>query len=484
MERRKTEILIIGSGAGGATTAATLAQAGHDVLIVEEGAHVPRNVVAHSPFAVQNLYRNGGLSPVLGRPNVAFVEGCCVGGSTEVNAGFWHRPPDDVVNAWARDRHIRDLDCHSLGLDISACEEVVGIGHGPARSAPDAASEALARGAERLGWNSDEIPRAMWSRDAEGETAPGARRSMSQTYLPLARQHGATLLAQCRVTRLEHAGDRVTAAHAVVTGPHGPRPLRIEAERIYVCGGALQTPTLLLRSGLRRNVGNSLRIHLMLKVVAEFDGPLEPHTAVVPVRQIKLGPDETLGGSVCTPGFLSITLGDSWDAHRDHLRRWPSMALYYTLCRASRPAVVRPFPLTGETFARYTLDELDRHNLTHGFLHLCEVLFAAGARRLYPGLRGWAAFDRPEDARERLKQPIRARDMSLSSVHAFSSCPMGEDDQAAVDSFGRFHAMSNLFLADASILPSSPAVNPQATIMALCLRNARQHLRDGGRVRR
>lgn len=68
--------------------------------------------------------------------------------------------------------------------------------------------------------------------------------------------------------------------------------------------------------------------------------------------------------------------------------------------------------------------------------------------------------------------------MSLSSVHAFSSCPMGEGSRAATDSFGRFHGLSNLTLADASILPSSPAVNPQATIMALCLRNARRYLEE------
>lgn len=477
MEHVQTETLVIGSGAGGATTAATLAAGGRRVLVLEEGPEVPDDVIPHSPLAVQQFYRNGGLTPVLGRPNVAFVEGCCVGGSTEVNAGFWHRPPAVVIDGWARDHGVRELDSASIERLVTACESTVGIGEGPSRTLPDAASEVLARGADTLGWSCDEIPRAMWARDAESEFAPGARRSMSRTFLPLAQAHGAELWARCRVTRLEHRGDRVTGVIAWRTTSEGTRPMRIEADQVYVCGGALQTPTLLRGSGIHRNVGNSLRIHLMLKVVAEFDAPLDPRTAVVPVRQIKHhGPDETLGGSVCTPGFLSITLGDAWEANRDALRDWPNMALYYTLCRASRPAIVRPFPLTGETLARYHLDEVDRHNLTQGFLHLGEVLFAAGARRLYPGLRGWAAFQSLDDCRARLSRPIPARDMSLSSVHAFSSCPMGEGAEAAVDSFGRFHGMSNLYVADASILPSSPAVNPQATIMALCLRNARSHL--------
>lgn len=473
----QAEVLVIGSGAGGATTAATLAMAGRDVLIVEEGPEVPRGTVPHAPASVQNLYRNGGLSPVLGTPNVAFVEGCCVGGSTEVNAGFWHRPPREVVDAWVRDRKIRSLDGANLERLVEECERLIGIGEGPPREAPDAASEALLRGARALGWSCDEIPRAIWATNVEGESAPGARRSMSQTLLPLAQKHGARLMARCQVTRLVRRGQRITEAEAMLTTDGATQPVRLIAERFYICGGALQTPTLLWRSGIRRNVGNSLQLHLMLKIVAAFDTPLEPHTAVVPVYQIKHhGPDETLGGSVCTPGFLSITLGDDWGENRDALLDWPKMALYYTLCRASRRAVVRPFPFTGEAFARHTLDMSDRVNLTTGFLHLCELAFAAGARRLYPGLRGWAPFDGVDDCRKRLSTPIPARDMSLSSVHAFSSCPMGEDELAAVDSFGHVHGLDNLCVADASILPSSPAVNPQATIMALALRNARHHI--------
>jgi choline dehydrogenase-like flavoprotein len=63
--------------------------------------------------------------------------------------------------------------------------------------------------------------------------------------------------------------------------------------------------------------------------------------------------------------------------------------------------------------------------------------------------------------------------MSLSSVHVFSSCPMGENLQlCAADSFGRVHGFANLYIADASLIPDSPGVNPQGTVMALALRNA------------
>lgn len=454
--------------------AATLAQAGRAVSILEEGPPIAPGFVPHAPASIGQLYRNGGLTPVLGTPTVAFVEGCCVGGSTEVNAGFWHRTPPEVIERWRESARISDFDVASFMATLNDVERVVGIGQGPPRVAPDAASLVLARGAASLGWRCDEIPRALWAEDAESEFRTGARRSAATTWLPIALAHGATIRTHCRATNLVHNGQRVRAVECLDTKHGRPRRLTIEADHVFVCGGALQTPTLLARSGITRNIGHSLRLHLMLKAVAEFDEALEPRTAVLPVCQIKEhGPDQTLGGSVCTPGFLAITLGDARLASQQALHAWRRTALYYTLCRASAPARVRPFPFTGEAFARYTLTEDDRRNLTQGLLHLCEVLFGAGARRVYPGLRGWPAFERLAACREKLSRPLPPRDMSLSSVHAFSSCPMGEHPRAAVDSLGRLHGFQNLYVADASMLPSSPAVNPQATIMTVSLRNAR-----------
>ena len=106
--RISTEVLVIGSGAGGAVTAATLAEAGREVLVVEEGPEVDAEQTAtHTPRAMQTLYRNAGLLPILGKRPIAFVEGRCVGGSTEINSAFWHRPPADAIERWQRDYDLR-----------------------------------------------------------------------------------------------------------------------------------------------------------------------------------------------------------------------------------------------------------------------------------------------------------------------------------------------------------------------------------------
>ena len=101
----EVEVLVIGSGAGGAPTAALLAEAGFEVLIVEEGSWVEQGEV--KPFSLEQMarqYRSGGVTVALGRPAVAYTEGRCAGGGTEVNSGLYKRPPHEVLTAWRRRR--------------------------------------------------------------------------------------------------------------------------------------------------------------------------------------------------------------------------------------------------------------------------------------------------------------------------------------------------------------------------------------------
>ena len=131
-ELLKTQVLVIGSGAGGAITAAKLAEAGFQVLIVEEGGGVDKSgIPTHSPEAMRRWYRNNGLSPILGNVRIAFVEGRCVGGGTEINSAFWHRSMPQAIERWRENYAIRDLTVAGLDalypeiekeLNVSACE--------------------------------------------------------------------------------------------------------------------------------------------------------------------------------------------------------------------------------------------------------------------------------------------------------------------------------------------------------------------------
>ena len=116
------EVLVIGSGAGGATTAAVLAEAGFDVLVLEEGADVRQGEVV--PFSLEQMdrqYRAGGVTAAIGFPSIAYTEGCCVGGGTEINSGLYRRPPEDVLARWRTTYEIAGFGTDEL---YAICDEV------------------------------------------------------------------------------------------------------------------------------------------------------------------------------------------------------------------------------------------------------------------------------------------------------------------------------------------------------------------------
>lgn len=479
-------MVVIGSGAGGAITAATLAEAGRHVLILEEGPTTAAGAsVMHSPEAMRTLYRHAGLSPILAKSAIAFVEGRCVGGSTEVNSGFWHRPPATAIARWAQRYGVRDLAEDQLGEVLVDIERTLR----PATSGGDLppSSQVFGAGLRALGLPARETPRLQRGDPTRSQFESQTKASMSRTYLPRATAAGATLVSGCRARRLHHRDGRVAEVEVVFARKEGgSERRRIRARTVFVCGGAVQTPALLRRSGIKRRIGDSLRIQPMLKVAARFDDRLDAHASVMPVYQMRdPGCDFFFGGSVFTPGFLGMCLSDHWPENEPALEDWRQMGIYYTACRGSARGTVRVFPGTGEAIIRYPISRQDQLNLSMGMAKLCEVLFAGGSTRVYPGVRGVPSLRDPDDVRRLLassgRHGIPVRRMSISTVHVTSSCPMGENlDHCPVDSFGKVRDFDNLHLADASIIPDAPGVNPQGTVMALALRNARHFLDRGG----
>lgn len=482
----RTQVLVVGSGAGGATTAVVLAESGFDVLVLEEGPDLDtRRLASNSPAAVSQLYRNGGLTPMFGGQSVAFVEGRCVGGSTEINSGFWHRLPMDCHDRWKADVLLDDFEPELLAGYFDRIESDLSVSHlGEQRESKGSAL--FRRGAERLDWECREVPRCQQDPSAS-QFSPGAKQSMQRTYLPRAAQAGARILAGWRVRRVLVEGGRAVGVLAA-SGTGADRvEQEIRADSVFLCCGVVQTPALLRRSRIRKNVGNSLSIHPMIKAAALFDEEVDGFDPAIPMYQVReFGPAVTLGGSVFTPGFLAMLLADDWDAHGEVMRECSRMALYYAATRGLSRGKVRALPGHDDNvLIRYPIGPADRQNLSVGLGRLGELLFAAGARAVYPSLRGFGVLRSADQCRGLAENGIPVSAMSLSTVHAFSTCPMGENpDVCATDSFGRVRDVKHLTLSDASVIPDSPGVNPQGTTMAIAMRNAERFIERESRTRR
>lgn len=483
--RLDAEILVVGSGAGGAATAAALAEGGYEVLIVEEGPNADTSGIAsNSTDAMSLLYRNGGMTPMLGRQSIAFVEGRCVGGSTEINSGLWHRLPADAYGRWQANMLLADFSPSLMDPYFERLESDLSVTRMHADRMPKS-SVRFREGIERMGWGYVEVPRCQ--KDAGSPFAPGAKQSMQRTYIPRALRAGAKLLSDCKVTRLHHENGYVRGVEVVqaIGAARERRRFEVRASAVVLCCGAIQTPALLRRSGIKKNVGDNLRTHPMLKAAALFGEEMNAHGAALPMYQVKeFWPTLTIGGAVCTPGFLAMILADNWDGHRHAMQDWARMAAYYTATRGMGRGSVRVIPGAEDgVVIRYQLSKADQRNLSIGLARLGEILFAAGAEAVYPSLAGAPVLRSAQQCRGFLERPIPIAAMGLSSVHAFSSCPMGENpDVCATDSFGKVHGFRNLYVNDASLIPDAPGVNPQGTTMAIALRNAEHFMQDRQRT--
>lgn len=465
------DAVVVGAGVGGSITAATLAGRGRSVLVLEEGPWPSAATGGdYTLEQMRSLYRDQGLSVALGRPPIAYAEARCVGGGSEVNSGLYHRPPRGLVDDWARRRGIADLSGAQLAGYAERIEAALPVtaSDGPATEA----SRVLADGAASLGWSAHDVPR--WFRRPAGGDRGLERRGMTATYLAQAISSGAKVLARCRVLGVVRDGP--VAAGVVCRMGGRDTPVLVRAGSVHLCGGAVQSPRLLRRSGLRGTIGGSLALHPMAKIVAVFEPGLDRRDEV-PTHQIdEFAPRMTLGGAASTPEQIALLLADRPGGRAD-VDHPGAAAFHVTVSPQARGRIHAP-PGLGSPLIRYQLARADFRALMAGVERLARLLFAAGAARLYLPLRRSEAVTSLAQALARLAD-ARPAGLALTAVHLTSSIGMSEDPAAAgADSLGRVHGMRNLHVNDASIVPGPPGVNPQGTVMALALRNA--ELGSGG----
>ena len=469
----RVQDLIIGSGPGGAITATLLAEHGRETLLLEDGPYLELESCA--PFSLEEMitkYRCGGLTPAVGNPKVAYVEGRCVGGGSEINSGLYHHTPPEILDRWAREFALKDSSPNDLAPFYQANEDDLSVCTTPGPT--PLASRMLACGAERLGWRALEVPRWFRYDDTRGpDGVPrGTRQSMTKTFIPRALAAGCRLLPNTRATRLTRQGKlwrvEVRTAGGVT---------HIEAENVFVCAGAIQTPALLLRSGIGQNIGRSLALHPTVKFAARFPEEINHEELGVPVHQVKeFSPRLSFGCSISSIPHLALALLDHPGHERTLASQWRHMAIYYGMIAGGNTGAIRVLPGFDEPLVSYRLAPDDLRDLALCLRRLAEMLLAAGAVELLGSVSGMPPI-RTRDDLSLIPASLPPSRTNLMTIHLFSSCPMGEQrDRCAANSFGEVHGVPGLHIHDASLICTAPGVNPQGTIMAFARRNTLRFL--------
>jgi choline dehydrogenase-like flavoprotein len=473
----RAQVLVIGSGAGGSITALELARSGVDVLLVEEGRrHALDDYGRNAAHAMRTLYRRRGMTPILGSVPIGYVEGRCLGGSTEINSAFWHRTPPLVAAAWKERFGLTGVEPDVMAPHFDWLELALSVS--PFGAPLPSMTELFRKGAGLMHWSPREVPRVVRQcaclTPCSSGCRSGGKQSMSRSLLPQAEAAGARIVTGCRAHRLIRKGRRVVGAEVTLSHDDISENVRIEAGQVVVCCGPTETPSLLRRSGITHQVGTGLQIHPMLKVAARF--PFETGAATQPIPLMQINgpvPRVSIGGAHFSAGHLALHMSENWPVLADRMADRSRMAMFHVAVRGSGRGSVSPAWLGSGTRIRYELSAADHSSLCLGAANLVDLLFQAGAEEVYPAIHGVPVIGRDDHLRRTLDGDIRRSALSLTTVHAFSTCRAGERRfRTAVNSYGRVWDFDNLFVNDASILPDSPGVNPQGSIMALARRNA------------
>jgi choline dehydrogenase-like flavoprotein len=468
------DVLIIGSGAGGSAAAVALVAAGRDVLLLEEGPYVPAERAPEGlSRAMPQMWRGGGFTAALGRPPIAFAEGRCVGGGTEINSAIFQRAPTEVLANWRMSHGLAGFD-DCLTPYYERVSRMVSAGL--ADYDPGPPTEILRTAGERMGWRVTALERAqsrcIGTNQCSAACPTGAKQSVTTAILPGLLRKGLRLIAGCRVQRLIVRRGRV---EGVVASVSGGRRLEVSCREVFLCAGATQSPALLQRSGLGPSIA-PFQLHPTLRLLARFRQPVS--AAEHPLPQVAITefmPDLRFGGSIFTLGSFGMALAEDW-AERSHLAAdHRHFGLYYAMIRPRGAGRLRAVPGLPEPLVGYRLADEDWGMLTDGATALAEGLFSAGADLVLPSIAGVAPSASPSQFKLNMAGAARAR-AALMTIHIFSSLPMSGRHDRLVDPEGRLEAMKNVRVADASVIPEPLGVNPQATVMSLALRTAESFL--------
>lgn len=480
------DVCVIGSGAGGAVVAKELAEAGLSVILLEEGGyHQPPSFRTTDTIdSITRLYRDAGGTVLMGKPNVLFTEGRCVGGSTTINGGMCWRTPDKILKRWQWENGLVGMTPKKMEFFFQRVEKMISV-NPVLPEARNQDSELLKKGAEALGYEVKPNMRANLSCVGANQCLTGCptggKQSTLTTYIPAFLKAGGRLYANCRVKRIKEKGGRADGAAGYIIDPDTKAKkasIRIRSRVTVVSCGAIQTPALLLRSGIRDSAkltGKNLFVHPNTKVVGVFEDPVYGWKGVNQAYQVTEFMDEGIIFAVnfVPPGVLALALpfyGESY---------LPRMKEIFNHCVAGAALIedtsrgqVRALPFD-HLMATYSLNARDFEQAKRAVALLAEIYFAAGAKRVFLPFVSLTEINAVDDIRKIYEYPLRPMDLELMSVHIMGTCQMGSNAASSVvDPYGEHHDVEGLFVADASVFPTSIGVNPQETIMAIATRTA------------
>jgi choline dehydrogenase-like flavoprotein len=479
----EAEVVVIGTGAGGAAAAHALASRGCAVVILEEGHYHEREAfTGRLTEMIPRLYRASGATVALGNAVIPVPVGRSVGGTTTINSGTCLRTPADILRRW-RTEGLRELTDEAMDPWFTHVESVLRVQRAEVRFVGELA-RVVGDGAAALGFH-DAHP---LMRNAEGCDGQGlcqfgcptdAKQSTNVSFIPRALQAGAFLYTGVKAGELLRSGQQVQGVVAEGVGADGiRRRLTVRAPQVVVAAGTFFTPLFLQQNGVRSSwLGRNLSLHPAGAVTGYFpDREFDNSNRIPQGFGVADLAEEGILFEGGTPPFAAHGLLNPY-AGRDfveYAERYQNTAWFGFMIRDESRGRVSKGLHPDVPLIRYSMNDRDFARFRKGLHTLAAMLLEGGAAHVeFPGFR---RFPRVRSRRELdtvLDHSIRPRHFAISAYHPLGTARLGADPSRGVcDQDHRVHGWEGLYVMDGAAVPSSLGANPQVTIMALASRAA------------
>ena len=477
--QERADVCVIGSGAGGAVVAKELAEAGLSVIILEAGEnHDPSTFSSYEPEMLRRLFWDSGLRCT--RDNAIVIsQGRGVGGSTVHNLCYAVRPPQMILDRWG---------VPTLSSNFESVERTLGVTQ-MQEADVNRLNAVIRRGCEVMGWrgtvqrhNRGACPTCgvqclfgcPVSKAAQSDSRGTGKQSMAVTYIPLALAAGAKLYSDCMAEKIHVEKGRVVGVSAQL--PSGK--LRVQSDIVVLAAGAINSPQLWLKSRLpntNQRVGKNLHLHPAAFVGGIFNENINGYLGIPQSYYIdqfldlKRTPDS---GYLLMPAFgsqmiVAASLPGFGEDHRELMERYRHIAALLVLLHDRTTGRVS-VNYKGSPNIAYRLRRSDKKVLVEGIINAARLLFAAGATEILMPYTQHFPIKTEADLDIIRQRGIVPNDIMLASSHPQGTLRMGENpNRNVVNLSGESHAVKGLFVADASLFPTSVGVPPTLTIAAL-----------------
>jgi len=486
------DVVIIGSGAGGSIAAARISDQGYQVILLEEGPLVTRTDFDQDESKlVKMMYRRGGALAT-DDMSVRILQGRVLGGSTTINWMNSFRTPDDVLEEWIKYFGLEQYSPKEMQRHFESVEKRMNI-HKIPDEEHSLQNRIILETGRKMGVHTDACNNNSLDCIGCGKCGLGcyynAKQDMRLTYIADALKNGAKVYTD---TKADQIIDHSANQKEVIAIVNGEKRIRISCKRVVVAGGAIMTPLLLQKSGVKsKNLGRYLHLHPVTAAIAIHDREIYPTYGAPQTAHVSEWTDlkEGYGVRIEAVDFESFLAGVNapglGKVRRELIQKINNMSTLLVLTRdgVSRKSSGevrwrRGMNFQGGRFSikplpsiRYKLDPLDKEHMLFGLRKTIELHLDSGAKAVYPTHSIFTEITKKNQIDDFMRLPMGTNQINVFSAHPTGTTRMGTDPvETVVSPSMELHSNPGIFVMDGSVLPTASGVNPMETILSVVSR--------------